>query len=147
MASTRNLTSANAIITLSVVSVYPTPQQLHGFSADDIFSVDAIDTAEEVMGVDGVLSAGMIYVPVPWSITLQADTDSCAMFDTVFAMQQASVQVYRWNGNVVLPGLGKKWQMTNGILKNMQVMPDAKKIVQPRKFQLVWERVTPAASA
>ena len=37
-----SLTSANAVITLSVAIVFPTPQQIQKFSTDNIYEAPAI---------------------------------------------------------------------------------------------------------
>ena len=75
------ITSTNSVIQLSVNLVYPNAQQLQGYSADDVFDIEEIDVAETSMGIDGLLSGGLIYVEIPWSISLQSNSPSCAVFD------------------------------------------------------------------
>jgi hypothetical protein len=141
-----DITAANAVLTLSIAGLYPSPQHLQGFSADDVFDTESIDTAETQMGVDGKLSAGFVYVPVDWSITLMADSASNDIFDNWFSSQQAARAPYFATASVTLPSVGKKWAMTNGVLVKFPPMPNAKKVLQPRKFTIRFESISPAAA-
>ncbi len=139
-----SITSANSIVMISIASVYTTPQQLQGFAADDIFSTDTMEIAETMMGVDGRLSAGYVFVPVKWSISLQADSPSNAIFDNWRAAQVSAGDVYFASATVNLPSLGKTYDLVNGVLTSYPPIPDAGKTLKPRKFGLTWESVTPA---
>ena len=70
------ITGANAVFTLAIAGVFSTPQQVQGFASDDSFAVQAIRRAEVLMGVDGVLSGGKVFMPIPQSVMLQADSIS-----------------------------------------------------------------------
>lgn len=139
-----SLTAANATILLAIPGLYSTPQQLQGFAADDVFTNEPVESAEVLMGVDGLLSGGFVYVPVRWGITLQADSKSNAVFDKWVQQQQANKDAYTANGVVLLTTLGKKWTMTKGFLTTFPYMPDAKKLLQPRKYGITWESVSPS---
>lgn len=139
-----SITSANAIYQLSIVLVYPIPQQLQGFSTDDIFGTDPLESAQVQMGVDGVLSAGFVFVEVKQNITLQADSPSNDVFDNWYAAQQLIKDTYRATGLIMLTAIGKKWNMLNGVLTMYPPIPDAKKVLQPRRFGITWESVSPA---
>ena len=96
------------------------------------------------MGLDGHLAAGFVYAPVPWSVSLMADSPSNTIFDQWYAANKQAVDLFRSNGSVWLPSLGKKWAMTNGALTVYRPMPDAAKTLRPRTFQILWESVDPA---
>jgi hypothetical protein len=66
------ITSADVVLTLSVPLVFSNPQQIQGFSNEEAFDIPAIKSAETMMGVDGVLSVGFVFVPVIQTISLQA---------------------------------------------------------------------------
>jgi hypothetical protein len=138
------LPTANAVIMLTIPGLYSVPQQLQGYSADDVFDADDIDGAETSMGVDGVLSGGLIYVEKPWSISLQANSLSNTVFDNWVQAQIALNDILTAEMFVSLPALGTKYAFTNGILKRYPPLPSAKKILQPRKFTIVWESISPA---
>lgn len=140
----KTLTAANSVILLGVTGLYDTPVQLQGFSSDDVFETEAVETAETVMGVDGTLSAGWIPQAVKQMITLQADSDSALIFENWYQAQRTVQEVYRAFSTILLPGLQRSYTLTRGVLTNVPVTPSAKKIVQPRRFTIVWERVTSA---
>jgi hypothetical protein len=137
-----SITSANAIFMLSVVGLYDTPQQLQGFAAEDIFDTPAIAPAETMMGVDGALSAGFVYVPIQQSIALMADSASNDLFEQWYAAQVAVSELFRCTGVIRIPSLGKSYQMANGVLTSYPTIADAKKVMQPRKYGITWESVT-----
>ena len=83
-----SLTAANAVITLTIAGVFNAGQQLQQFAADDVFSVEQVTPTETLMGVDGFLSGGRTPVPVPWTISLQADSPSNFIFEQWFAAQE-----------------------------------------------------------
>lgn len=140
----RTLTAANSILMMSVAEVFPTPQQLQGYSTDDIFDTESIEPAEIQMGVDGRLSAGYVFVAQPMTYNLQADSLSNDFFDAIKAAQDANGEVYYWQGTVALPSLQKKWTCTNGILTQFPPIPGAGKILKPRKYRVTWESISPA---
>lgn len=140
----RTLTGANAVISLSAPDVFGAPVQLQGFAADDVFSSEALQSAETLMGVDGVLSAGFVYVPAPQNYMLQGDSLSVDFFETLWAQQQQNATVYRLSGLTTLLPVQKKYTMTNGVLTNYTPISDVKKLIQPRRFTVTWESIQPA---
>ncbi len=136
-----SITSANAVITITIPLLLPVPVQLQGFAADDIFDSDEIEMADTLMGVDGILSGGVVLAMVPWNITFQADSPSIATFEAWDGGQQAAIDVFQAQANVTLTGIGRSYQMTNGFLVRGKRMPDAKKVLQPRKFRINWQQV------
>ena len=143
----RTLTGANAIITLSAPDVFGAPFQLQGFAADDVFSTEAVQSAEVLMGVDGVMSAGFVFVPIPQNYMLQSDSQSVDFFETFWLQQQQNRTVYRLTGGISLKMVGKRYSMSNGVLTNYTPTADVKKLLQPRKFTITWESVLPAPIA
>lgn len=141
---TLSLTAANAVIMLTVTPIFNAPQQLKQFAADDVFSTPAIQSAEIAMGVDGNLSAGFVFVPVPQSYVLQANSPSNTIFDNWWAANQSAQDVYRADGVITLISVGKKWNMANGVLTEYSPAPDAKRILQPRRYTITWESMLPS---
>ena len=123
-----SITAANATIFLSIANLYTTPVPLQGFAADDIFDTEAIDVAETLMGVDGTLTAGFVWVPTMWSITFQADSASNAIFDAWRQAEISAQEKYPASGIVMLTSLGTQWALTNGYLKKFQPLPNASKV-------------------
>lgn len=142
-----SISSANASILIGVASVFVVPQALAGFSADDIFDSDPIDTAEVQMGVDGELSAGFVFQPVKWNVTLQADSASNSFFENWYTAEVVAKDKFLAFGNVSLPGINRNFVMTNGALTSYPVMPNAGKFLKPRKYQITWGKVLPVPTA
>lgn len=138
-----DLTAANAVITIGVPGVFNTPQQLQGFAADDIFSSPAIEAGEGSMGVDGIYSAGFVFKEVAQEYSLQADSESNAIFDEWYAFEQANLVKLKANGTTLLPGLGTRWVMTRGFLMSYMPIVAAGKIVKMRKYEIRWNLVAP----
>lgn len=141
-----SLSGANSIIMLGITGLYPTPQQLQGFAADNIFTAEMIKMVETLMGVDGILSGGFVNVEKKQTFELQGDSASNDIFDNWAAAQETLNDTYEANGVVTLTTLGKKWTMTTGFLTGYTYMPDVKKLIQPRKYEITWNkaRVQPA---
>lgn len=135
-----NLTAANCVFQLFIPDVFFTPQQLQGFSADDIFDVDSQEAVQTQMGVDGLLSAGFVYVETRQSITLQADSASNDVFDAWRAAEKSALNAFPASGVIVFPSLNRKYEMTRGFLTSYPPLASAGKILKPRKFGITWNR-------
>jgi hypothetical protein len=96
------------------------------------------------MGVDGILSAGFVFVEVRQTFMLQADSPSCSLFDIWWLTNQANEDSLPATGQVNLFAIGQKWSMANGHLTSYKPMSDAKKLLQPRHFEITWGRISPA---
>jgi hypothetical protein len=138
------ITSADAVLMLFQPILFPTPEQIQQFAADDIYDTDAVKPTEAVIGVDGVATFGMVFNLIMQNYALQADSPSVSFFETIFLQQRAGKTVYPVSGNISLPSLGKKYTMTNGGLTGYKPAPDAKRLLQPMKFQVTWQSVVPA---
>ena len=44
------LTVANSVYMLMIVDLFPVPQQLQGYSVDDVFSTEAVETRRDADG-------------------------------------------------------------------------------------------------
>jgi hypothetical protein len=139
-----SITSANATFMLSITGLFPVPVKLQGFAADDIFSTDPLASVETIMGVDGLLSAGFVFVEVKQGISLQADSPSNTLFDAWHAAQQLAKDVIKADGLVLLPSITTTWTLTKGFLTTYPPIPDGGKTLKPRKFGITWESVSPA---
>lgn len=146
---TKTITSANAVYMLTVANVngdslFGAPQALQQFSAEDIFTTGPLASAETVMGLDGVLSAGFVFVPVVQNITLQANSPSNDVFDQWWQQQQIAKEVYIADATVVLPALQQKWAMSRGFLTSYPPIADAARTLRPRRYAVTWNAVSPA---
>lgn len=134
-----SITSTNAVYLLNIATLFPVPQQLQGWTADDAFITEPQQTKELYRGIDGVLSAGLVLVPVPQTITLSADSPSNAIFDFWHAQEQLVRDVFFATAIIYMPSIKTKFTLVNGVLNNYQPMSDAQKTLRPRKFGLTFE--------
>jgi len=142
--NTRTLTSANSIILLTITGLYSSPQRIQGFSADDISGTDAVSPAQTSMGLDGRLSAGFVPVPVVQNITLQSDSLSNDIFENWIEAEKAVREKYACAGVLIIPSTQRKYSMTRGFLTSYPPTPELRNIVQPRRYSVTWEKVSPA---
>lgn len=140
----QSITSSNAILMLGVKSLFTTPQQIQGFTADDIFDTDDVDTSEIVMGLDGKLSAGYVPVAIKQNYTIMPNSASNSFFESIYASEVAAKEKYWLFGVISLPSISRSYVLTNGIMTGYKPVPDAKKVLQPRKFSITWELVVAA---
>jgi hypothetical protein len=141
-----DITSANAVLTIGVGTIIPSVQ-LQGFAVDDIYDVPSIKSAETMMGVDGVLSGGFVYVAIPQKIVLQADSLSNAIFDQWWTAMQANQASYSANGLIKLPSILTKFTMSTGFLTGYKPVPAGKKVLQPRDYEITWQNIAPAPTS
>ena len=139
----KTITAANAIIIFSVAGLQVSTAQLQGFSADDIFTTEDQQRIEALMGVDGKLSGGKVNNPVVQNYALQADSDSNDFFDDWNLAEVVAEDVYYANALVTLISIGKQWTCTKGVLSRFKPLPDAAKVLQPRRYTVTWEKVVP----
>src|SRR5665213_2902864 len=110
------ITSANAVLMLSIAGLFDVPVQLQGFAADDIYDSEEVETAETVMGVDGHLSAGFVPVPVNQNITLMPDSPSILFFENWIAAQLTARELYIATGTTRLTSIHRTYAMSRGFL-------------------------------
>ncbi|HJR11544.1 MAG TPA: hypothetical protein VJ823_09040 [Rhodanobacteraceae bacterium] len=138
------ITSANSSFAIIIPGVYSAPQSIQGYAMDDAFSTEAIEKAEVKMGIDGKLSAGYIFNPYKMTITLQADSVSFPIFTNWQLAQDAVREIIGASATIIIPSIGYKFAMTNGYMTRFQAMPEAKKTLDPAKFEISWEKIVGA---
>lgn len=141
--ASRTITSADSVFILSSNDFVLAATPIQGFAADAAFATDETDTAEVVLGVDGKMSAGWVPRMYPQTITLQADSPSIDVFDSIVLAQDANRTVYRLNAVITIPGTQRSYTMTRGVLNRHTVMPGAQRVLQPRTFTITWESILP----
>lgn len=136
-----SITASNAQLIITIPGVFAAPQPLQAFAADDVFDTSDVPPTESVMGVDGHLAAGVVFVPTVQNIALQASSPSVDIFDAWAAAMKNLGDVIFAQGIVLLTSVGKEYTMRNGTLTNYKQMPDARRLLQARRFQITWEKV------
>lgn len=139
------ITAANAVATLTVSGVFSAPQTLSGFSADNIFDTPDLVANETMMGVDGRLSGGYVYAPVPQTWTFMADSTSNDIFDAWYAAMKTNKDTYIASGIITLKSLSMQYTLKRGFLTSYSPAPAAAKVLQPRRYTITWQSITGAA--
>lgn len=138
----KTITSANSIFYLSVAGIYSTPQRIQGFGTDAAFDVDAIASAEVLMGVDARMSVGWVPSVKLMTVTLQADSASIDVFNRWWETNENNREQFLATGQIALPSIGKKLTLNRGVLSNYKPIPAAGRTLQPSTFQITWESIT-----
>lgn len=136
------ITSADATYALSVTNLYPTAQVLQGYAADAMFAVSDTDYAVTVRGADGKLSAGFVFGQYIQTITIMPDSPSREIFETWAQTSRTAIAVFRCNATILMPAIGRKFTLTNGVLLRSRLHPDANRVLQAVPYQVEWESVT-----
>lgn len=135
------ITSADAIFALTVTNLYPSAQALEGYAADAMFALGDTEMAVTVRGADGKLSGGFVFGQYLQTITIMPDSPSREIFETWQLTSQTSKAVFRCNATIILPAIGRKYTLTNGVLVRVKAIPDAQRVLQAATYQIDWENV------
>ena len=138
------ITSASAVFTITVLGVFLAPQALQGFSTDDIFSTERLQSVAVEMGVDGEMAAGFMFVPLRQTVILQANSESNDVFDQWWMFMQTAIDAFPAAGIISLPAIKKKFIMVNGSLTGYQPIPNAAKTLRPREYEITWKQMIPS---
>lgn len=143
----RTITSADSTFVISSADFALAATILQGYAADAAFAMDNATSAETSLGVDGKLSAGWVPRSYNQTITLQPDSPSRPIFDSIVAGQDAGRTIYRLNAVITLPGNQYSHSLSRGVLKSYSAMANAQKILQPMTYVIEWEKVIPVPLA
>jgi hypothetical protein len=136
------ITSANSSFALVVPDVFPVPQLLQGYAADDAFTQEAFDLVETRMGVDGILSGG--FTPSPKRITVMLQPDSIAL--NVFLLWKAAMESAKealiGSSTILYPSISYGFQLGTIFFTNSQGLPSAKKVLEPYPAILTYQDLT-----
>jgi hypothetical protein len=135
------ITSANSVLSLAINTYFPVPQVIQGFAVDDAFESESVQQSETLMGVDGILSGGKVFVPYKMTIHLQADSPSVFLFDAWRNAQDADADVYAASGSIVLSSTSMVYTLQNGFLTSATPFPAVKKTLTPLVYEITWQRI------
>lgn len=147
MAIFRTITSADAIVALTVPTLYDTPQQLQGFAPDQMFDVPDITSKELQYGADGVLTAGFVFVVIEVDLKFLASSLSVPVFETWANTELQGPTVLPCSMTILLPATGTRYSLTQGYLMKNSPVPSGHRVLQPRNWGISFGQiaVTPTA--
>lgn len=135
------ITAANSVFALAVANVFPVPQVLQGYAADDAFTTDAIESVETVQGIDGNLSGGFVFAPYKMKISIMPDSPSLDVFFAWAQYQIAIREVAIASASIALPANSSKYVLSRGFLTSNVAIPGVKKTLQPVEFEITWNSI------
>lgn len=143
-----SITSANAKLTLTIRSnsgIVVEPFTVEGYAQDAAFGVEAVDSGEALMGVDGKIALAFLPRITKMAISLMANSPSVAVFEAWDAAQKVLGDVLIADGFLAAPSLGKAYALVKGGLTRLTPVPTARKSFnEPMVYEISWESVTPA---
>lgn len=134
------LTTANSVLAMTTEALFPAAQILSGYAADNAFEPDAVENGEYSMGIDGRLSAGFVYNEIPFTLTLQADSESLKLFEQIYQYEVSNRTKLVNNLTVTLPSLRRRYDLKNGFMRSYKA-PAGQKILQPGVVAFVFARM------
>lgn len=140
---TATLTTANSSIVMTVEGLYPSGVALQGYAADNVFEPGEVENAEASMGVDGKLSKGFVFNPVPLTITLQADSGSLRVFEQIWNREVSTRDKLDVGLTISLPSNGKRYTFKDGFVRSYKA-PAGQRILQPGVVQFMFARMEPS---
>lgn len=124
------LTVADSSIVMTVEGLHPGGVPLQGYSADNVFEFGAVEALETQMGIDGRLSAGFVFNPIQFTVTLSADSPSLPVFESIWTRQRGQRTALDIGVTVATPANGKRCSLRNGYMMSYQA-PSGQRILQP----------------
>ena len=124
------LTTANSTMTMTTEALYTSAQRIQGYAADDAFDFAEVENGEYSMGIDGKLSAGFVFNPIPFTMTLQGDSASLALFENIWQYEYSNRTKLTQDVTVTLPSVAKRYELKNGFMQSYKA-PSGKRILQP----------------
>jgi hypothetical protein len=141
-----NITASNSIFMIAVPPLYTAPQQLVGYASDAAWDTGESEPAEIMIGVDGIVSAGFVPYLTDQTVHLQADSPSSTIFETWLESQKIAQTIYFASATLTLSSIGRKYSMSQGVLRRMPPISSTRKVLQPRDFVITWGDISPAVS-
>jgi hypothetical protein len=132
------ITSASAVVMLSIDTVFPTPQRLEQFAVDEAFDTEQIELAETQLGVDGLSSSGWVPRLTTQTYSFMASSISVRIFEDWIAAQDLIKEIYYANATISIPAIKRKYSLRQGTLTRGSAMPNARRVLQARQFTIVW---------
>lgn len=137
------LTTANSSIAMTVEALYPSGVLLQGYAADNIFEVGEFENAEASMGIDGKLSKGFVFNPIPLTLTLQADSPSLVVFEQIGKREVTTRNKLDIGLTITLPANGRRYTLKDGFMRSYKA-PAGQRILQPGVINLLFARIEPS---
>ena len=129
----RTVTAANSIVLFSAEGYFDTPIQLQGFQAENAFSFSDATIGETRMGVDGKQSGGWVAHEVPFTIYLEANSESRKQMEDFRAWMNGKKETVLCTFDVTLVSTGKR-SIGKGFMVSASGGSSAQKLLQGSQY-------------
>lgn len=109
------ITSANSIVLFRCRGVYDTWVQLEGAQSDAFVSFSDVTLGQTRMGVDGKQSIGFIPHETPTTLSLEANSPSIKIMETVYNRFIQNMEVGFCEFQISYPSVKRKQSLSGGI--------------------------------
>ncbi len=134
----QSITSANSKFVLAVPGVFSAGVLLQNFSVDDMFEAEPQEITESRIGADGFFVGGYVFNLTTMPILFQANSASVVVFQAWKKAQDATRDVIVASASVLMPSLGLKATLNDGLIKSMPAFPPHKKVAENFRVELTW---------
>lgn len=134
-----NITSANAVLWLTVKELYPAGVQIMNFSADSMMSSDDIEIAQVRMGVDGGMAAGYTPNPYQLTITLEASSPSLTIMQSILMASKVNRTIYECSVTLTIPSLTQAHHWRHGVMIGGNPVTAPKKVLDPTSWKFAFQ--------
>ncbi|MCL1514399.1 MULTISPECIES: phage tail fiber protein [Acetobacteraceae] len=145
MSRTALITSADAVFTLTVKTLFNAPITLENWATDHGWSgSQKLKLATTSLSIDGRLNKGFVPSAYHMALHFSAGSRSLPVFDAIATASRQARTVYELNGELLLHGLGQRFTFTNGCLTDYDPVPAGNTTLGNRTVNITWENVLPA---
>lgn len=129
----RTITAANAIVLFSTENYFSSPIQLQGFAADNAFGFGDATIGETRIGIDGLQSGGWVSHEVPFTIYLEANSESRTQMEEFRAYCNGRKETERVTFDVTMPSTGQR-VVASGFMVSHSGGTSAQKLLQGSQY-------------
>ncbi|GBQ07281.1 phage tail fiber protein [Saccharibacter floricola] len=138
------LTSADAVFTLTVQTLFNAPITLENWAAAKGWESQSLKLADTRMSMDGKLNKGFVPSALDMTLHFSPNSNTYKLFDTIATAARQGQTVYVLNGEITLKGLGRKYTLINGVLMEYNAVPNASEMLDDVTVHIRWESILPA---
>lgn len=142
MPAPNTITSADSVVLLTIDTLYDDAQTLQGYMADRAFETDAVDVAELVRGVDGILSAGWVPYTPRVTLSIMPDSLSAPIFENWVEAERSQRAKLIAQMQIDIPSTRRRYTCTNGYLASIVAIPAALRVLQGRPYIIAFDTIS-----
>lgn len=127
----RDITSANASIIVTVEDLFPAGFKLEQFSTDSAVSEGDETFAETRMGVDLQMVAGYVDQIKTLTVVLEPSSPSIPFMNQWIKAQRTNQKIYWAKIMISIPSVSQVLKYSDCVLKTGKLLPDVKQVLDP----------------